>query len=225
MITPAGRRLAFVSAKKKGKAAAPGNARLANAYELQLARLDADRRRLKQVQSIERKIKIKEEILPEYDAWISGVLAADRGGQDDIVVTVMVWRIDVGDYAGALNIAAYVLKHNLVLPDHYKRTPGCLVAEEIADAALRVFAAGDKFSLDVLTATLAVTRETDMPDEVRAKLIKAEGLALEADDDLERALASYQAALSLHDKVGVKKDIERVQRAIKNRAAGKPKAE
>ncbi|GHU34881.1 bacteriophage terminase endonuclease subunit [Betaproteobacteria bacterium] len=220
MITPAQRHREFVAAKKAGTArSAPEPSRQRNAYELMLARLDEDKRRLHLIQSVERKIAVKREILPVYAAWVDGVLAADSGGQDDVVVTVMIWRIDTGDYAGALTLAAHALRHGLVLPDKFKRTLGTLVAEEIADAALRRFAAGDPaFPLDILTRVLELTLDADMPDEVRARLIRAEGLAQEAAGHPQRALASFQHALSLHDKVGVKKDIERVQRALKNLA-------
>ncbi|MBN4688500.1 terminase, partial [Escherichia coli] len=114
----------------------------ANAYELMLAKLAEDRRRLKEVQSIERKIEIKRQILPDYAPWVQGALEAGRGGQDAVLMTVMVWRIDVGDFAGALDIAAYALRHGLVLPDQYQRDAATLIAEEIADQALASFSAG-----------------------------------------------------------------------------------
>jgi len=226
MNTPAQRRREFVAAKKAaGMIASP--ARTGNAYELMLAQLDADKRRLKQVQSVERKNAIKAEIVGNYAAWCEGVLAADQDGgkkgQDDVLVTVMVWRIDVGDYDGALTLAAYALKHGLTLPDRFRRTIGTLVAEEIADAALNRFAVGDtSFSLDILTHTLETTLDADMPDEVRAKLIKAEGLAQEAFGNNERAISSLEYALSLSPKVGVKKDIERVRRALKPERPTRP---
>ena len=219
MKTPAQRRRDFVAAQKAAPDA-PANAPNASAYELMLAKLASDRRRLKQVQSVEKKIAIKRELLPDYDAWVSGVLAGNSGRQDDVVSAIMVWKIDTGDYAGALDIADYVLKHKLTLPDNYARTPATLVAEEIAGAALSTFAAGETFPMAILTRTLETTYGADMPDEVRARLIKAEGLAQESVGGIDRALASFQHALSLNDKVGVKKDIERVKRAIKNSSGG-----
>ncbi|WP_269059049.1 phage terminase small subunit, partial [Ralstonia solanacearum] len=46
---------------------------------------------LKQVQSVERKAELKRKLLPEYAAWIRGVLDADTGAQDEVFMTVMVW--------------------------------------------------------------------------------------------------------------------------------------
>ena len=215
MKTLAQRRRDFVLAKR-ARPEEPPSAGHATAYELMLAKLASDRRRLKQLQSLTRKNEVKKELLPDYDAWVLGALEGNRGGQDDVLVTVMVWRFDTGDFTGGLQIAEYVFRHGLSLPDNYKRTPGTLIADEIADAALAAFAAGHGFALDVLVTTEALVHEADMPDEVRARLVKAIGLALEADGQLEAALAAFERALVLHDRVGVKKDIERVKRTIKN---------
>jgi len=45
-------------------------------------KLDDDRRRLKDIQSTERKIDVKREILPDYDDYVAGVLAGNAGVQD-----------------------------------------------------------------------------------------------------------------------------------------------
>ena len=218
MITPAQRARSRGLAKKAGGQGAPSFA-ATSARELMLAKLDSDKRRLKQIQSVERKIEVKRELLPDYAGWIAGTLEADAGEQDEVLTTIMVWEIDVGEFDAALTLAAHALRHKMSLPDHYKRSLPCLVAEEIADAALRAFATTEEgFPLAVLTRALATVRGEDMPDEVRAKLAKAEGLAQEKSGKLECALASLQKAFSLHDKIGVKKDIERVKRALKNAA-------
>jgi len=60
-----------------------------------------------------------------------------------------------------------------------------------------------------------LTESEDMPDEVRAKLHKAIGYALN-ETDKPAALEHLIRALNLHEKVGVKKDIEVLEREIKN---------
>jgi hypothetical protein len=198
----------------------------ANAYELQLIALANARRALKQVQSMERKAEVKRRVLPEFLPWVQGVLAADRGGQDDVVMTVMVWAIDVGNIELALEIAAYALRHKLSLPDQYKRDVATLVAEEIAEHANTALAAGTPVNLDHLANADEITAHHDMPDEVRAKLHKARGLAHLAlsgmagegalnKPEADMALAHLKRAVHLHDRVGVKKEIERLERALK----------
>ncbi|MDD5175739.1 MAG: phage terminase small subunit [Sterolibacterium sp.] len=194
----------------------------ANAYELMLAKLTEDKRRLHDVQSFDRRAEIKRELLPEYTPWIEGVLKGDQGVQDDVLMTIMVWHIDVGNLFYALEIAGYAIKHKLAMPDQYKRSTGCLIAEEFADYALRQKdGIGADVTEDLIAAGNLVAAE-DMPDEVRAKLLKAIGYGLDQQGDKTEAVDYLKRALALHDKVGVKKDIERLEREIKNSAAGNP---
>lgn len=184
----------------------------ASRYELMLAKLATDRRRLKEVQSIERKRLVKLEVLPEYADYVAGALDGGRGAQDDVLVTVMIWRIDVGDYAGAIQISRYALDHGLTLPDQYERTLATAVAEEIAETALIALKAETGIDVEVLFQVVDMTQKHDMPDVVRAKLYKAVGYSLEAYPSM--ALAHLRRALELHDKIGVKKDIERLEKAL-----------
>ncbi|MDR1853485.1 MAG: hypothetical protein LBR05_01070 [Azoarcus sp.] len=222
MSSPARAHRDRVLARRASAEAASGVKPLqhATAYELMLAKLDADRRRLKAVQSVKKKIEVKRELLPDYAGWIDGVLAGDSGVQDEVVMTVLVWRIDTEDYDGALAIADYALRHHLKLPGQYNRTLGCVLAEEFADQALRALAEKREPALEALERVDLLTAGEDMPDEVRAKLNKAIGLTLEAEQP-EAAVERLRNALTLHAAVGVKKDIERIERAIRNKAGDK----
>ncbi|PKG93657.1 terminase [Pseudomonas sp. Choline-3u-10] len=202
----------------------------ANAYELQLAQLNQDRLRLKQVQSEQGKAELKRSLIPAYAPYIEGVLSAGNGAQDDVLTTLMVWNIDAGDFAAALNIGRYVLEHKLKMPDRFARTTGCLLAEEVANAALKQQKAGEPFNRFVLTLAADITAEHDMPDEARAKLHLALGKAYLADLDeaaidgeqLEQARANLARAIDLHSNCGGKKDMERVVRLQKKHAESKP---
>ena len=196
---------------------------LANGYELMLAQLAEHRRQLKQIQSVERKIEHKRRLIPEYTPYIAGALEADRGGQDDVLVTLLVWHIDCAQLAAAVPLARYCLEHGLVMPDHYERSLACIVAEEAAELALRQLAAGEAPDVGALEAIQAMTADRDMPDEVRAKLCKALGYALR-DAYPGAALLHLERAFQLNSKVGVKKDIERLEREIKKAAEAEPAA-
>lgn len=195
-----------------------------------LLQLGEDRKVLKATQSLTTKIEHKRTMLPRYAAWVDGILKADSGIQDDILATVMVWRIDTGDYAGALPLAAYVLRHKLALPDHFDRQPAVLIAEEIAEGALAEIKAGRTFPAEVLHETALLTSLHDMPDEVRAKLHKAIGLELvgrleqlgESGIAGARQAAAAEALRELRRarelspaKAGVTKAIESLEREVK----------
>ena len=49
----------------------------------------------------------------------------------------MVWHIDAGNYAQALDIAAYAIKHKLPLPDQYDRNLGTVLIDEIGAGHLQ----------------------------------------------------------------------------------------
>lgn len=198
-----------------------------SAYELMLAQLAEHRRALKSIQSIERKIETKRIFLPMYDAWINGALAGGHGAQDQVLMTVLVWHIDAGDFRRALEIAQYAVRHDLAPPDQYDRSLGTILIDEFAAAALN----GQMSNADargLLPLVLAETQALDAPDQARAKLHKAMGYALigktgPADVDFDAvsvkdaraALDHLQRALALFDQVGVKKDIERLERRLK----------
>lgn len=202
----------------------------ATTYEQQLLQLNQDRLRLKNVQSEQGKAELKRSLIPAYAPYIEGVLSAGNGAQDDVLTTLMVWNIDAGDYAAALHIGRYVLEHKLKMPDRFERTTGCLLAEEVANAALKQQKAGEPFDRFVLTLAADITAAHDMPDQARAKLHLALGKAYLAELDeaapnaeaLEEARANLARAIDLHSNCGGKKDLEQVQRLLKKHAESTP---
>lgn len=199
------------------------------------ARLRHDLQRLKEIRSIALKIAAKREMLPEYAAWVAGLLsgaqAAGAGVSGDVLPTVMVWNIDVGDYAAAMPLIEHVLAHKVAMPTRYARDAATLVVEEIAEAAIKAQAADQPFDLAILEQIEALTAEDDMHDEVRAKLLKAIGFELDrtaqtasgagadATPLFVRSLTTMKAAQALHDRVGVKTTIKAVEKRL---AAAKP---
>lgn len=189
--------------------------RHASAYEQMLVKLAADHRTLKNIHSIERKADKKRELLPFYAPWVNGVLAEGKGAQDDIVMTVMLWKLDAGDIAGALEIARYALRYGLTMPAQFRRTTPYVLAEDVALAAMRAHAAGEPVDVGLLLSTLSLTAAADMPDKVRAKLHKITGLVLRDAGLLADALEHLKRAMQLDAQAGVKKDIERLESALK----------
>lgn len=174
-----------------------GSVRHASGYDLMLLQLAEDRRRLKGVQSTVKKAEIKVELLPKYVAWAEGVLAAGGAQQDDVLMYVMLWRIDAGDYAGALEIGRHALRHGWVMPLG-NRNVQTVLAEEMADAAQSAMLAATGFDADLLLQTLELTDGLDMPDQSRARLHKAIGAVLSESNpayamggDLDQLAANY----------------------------------
>ncbi len=190
-----------------------GNGRHAKGYDLMLLQLNEDRRRLKGIQSTVTKAQIKVEVLPKYSAWVEGVLSADGAQQDDVIMYVMLWRIDAGDYAGALTIGRHALKHGWVMPVG-KRNTATVLTEEMADAAKAAMLAGNPFDAYLLLQTLDAVDGEDMPDQSRARLHKSIGWVQTESSPLS-ALNHLKHALQLDERCGVKKDIEQLERKLR----------
>ena len=190
-----------------------GSARHANGYELMLMQLNEDRRRLKGVQSHVRKAEIKITLLPKYLVWINGVIEANSERQDDVLLYVMVWAIDASDFDLALRIAEHALQHRWVMPMPTPRNVATWVVEEISDSALKALATKQAFTADTLLRVLSVTEGCDMPDQSLARLHKAIGYVLREVSPMA-ALNHLNQALALHDRCGVKKDIEQLVKRL-----------
>jgi hypothetical protein len=209
--------------------AMPANGPVASEYRMMLVQLGEDLRRLSNIQSVEKKIETKRDMIAAYIPWVKGAMAAPKPVQDDIVTTMLVWSLDIANWPLALDLAAHVLRHHLALPERYTRTPGCLIAEQAAEAGL---APTPAITLGDLQSFADLTDVEDMPDQVRAKLQKAIGLAFKARVDafdpeaesapaggkgalIAAALDAFTRALELDRSSGVKKAIEQLEREAK----------
>lgn len=215
--SPARKHFERARAKSEASQATPAKPQ-GDAYELHKAAIIEDTRRLADVQSIERKIEVKRDLLPAYESYVQGVLEGGKGQQDDVLMTLMVWYLDVGELKTAMDIAEYAVHHGLETPDRYQRSTAALVSEEVADFALKLEddAENREEVLEQLQRALAMFAEADMHDQIKAKLFKAEGYLLRATGNQATALASLERALKLNDKIGVKKDIESLKKDLKN---------
>ncbi|GLK49626.1 hypothetical protein GCM10017620_25990 [Brevundimonas intermedia] len=242
-LSPAARRRSFLIASSAGRVLAAAGVHLdltaANDPKLEgaaantLIMLQEDKRRLKQLQSQERKIELKRELLPNYRDWCNGILASgrgDRGPLDSIFTTILMWTIDVGDYMTALPMAEHVLRYGLEMPAHVKRTPAVFIVEQIAEAAIASYDLADDAAEPFPHAVLPMVEDliaavdADMPDEVTAKLQKAIGRAILAGADLEdeddvrvrqaQTLKHYLRAIQLDPRSGVKGDVTRLKKAL-----------
>ncbi|HBU2533258.1 TPA: terminase [Klebsiella pneumoniae] len=224
MLTPAQRHFQRVMAERHGKTDEQSDT-ARTAHEQIMHRLRMDQSALKRVQSDQAKAAMKRQLLPHYEGWIEGTLDGDSGRQDEVIVTLMVWAIDAGDYVLAARIGRYVVAHGLLMPDRFNRTAATILVDEICDPILVQVKADDTTDvtpyLTVLDDVADFTADSDMPDVVRAKLCKARAFALRngTTEQQTTALTLLRQALTLDAGAGVKKEIERLARVVKKAAA------
>ena len=210
MLTPAQKHFQRVMAERHGKTDEQSDT-ARTAHEQIMHRLRMDQSALKRVQSDQAKAAMKRQLLPHYEGWIEGTLDGDSGRQDEVIVTLMVWAIDAGDYALASRIGRYVVAHSLLMPDRFNRTAATVLVDEICDPILVQVKADDTTDvtpyLSVLDDVADFTAGSDMPDVVRAKLCKARAFALRngTTEEQTTALALLRQALTLDAGAGVKK--------------------
>jgi len=203
-------------------------------YELQLAQLNNDRHRLKQIQSTEAKIQLKKALVPTYLPYVDGILEANKAVQDEVFMTLLVWCIDVENYVKALDMAEFALTHKMIMPDRFERKTATLVTEEIANAFLKQLKTHAEVDIAVLQQLEKLVLQTDldaevldMPDQVKAKLFVALGKAKiksiqNAEEPTERDLglaldaqAYLSRAIELDDKCGGKQDLKTMETLLK----------
>ncbi|MCT2388617.1 phage terminase small subunit [Erwinia pyrifoliae] len=225
MLTPAQRHFQRVMAERRGLADEESDIQR-TAHEQILHRLRLDQSRLRGVQSDTTKAEMKAAMLPEYEGWIEGTLDGDSGRQDEVIGTLMVWAIDCQQYALALALGSYVIRHGLRLPDNFNRDAATFFTEEISNPVLTLAAADADADLSGHTATLdevaGITTDSDMPDVVRAKLCKARAYSRRGATDVTtkaEALALFREALTRNPNAGVKKEIATLAREIKKLSA------
>ena len=235
MQTPAQRHRLRALAARQAPASDPHGQPQGTAYELMQAQLHEHLRTLKAIKSVERKIEAKRAMLADYDAYIDGVLKADKGGPDVVLATLLVWNLDTGNWNRALALAGYAIRHGLALPDQYQRDLPTLLLDEVSDAVISGRLEGAQAS-QTLREVERLTEGKDAPDQARAKLHKAAGWALmgktrsrDADPkdglpltDCQMAMQHLARALELDPGAGVKKDVERLQRRIEQLGGGSP---
>ncbi|HCR3021477.1 TPA: terminase [Serratia marcescens] len=220
MLTPAQRHFQRVMAERHGKTEEFTEA-ARTAHEQILHRLRMDQSALRRVQSDQAKAEMKKQLLPQYDGWIEGTLDGNSGRQDEVIVTLMIWAIDAGDYPLAVRIGRYVIEHNLAMPDQFRRTAATALVEELCDPILVQVKADESTDLtahlQVLDELAQIVDGKDMPDVVLAKLFKVRGFALRGGDDVAqaKALELLRQALKLDANAGVKKAIESLARQVK----------
>lgn len=222
MLTPAQKHFQKVMAERRG-GRDQRDAETRTAHEQILFRLRMHKSSLSQIQSRQAKAAVKASILPEFQGWIDGTIEGDSGRVDPVISTLMVWAADCFDYALALRIGRYVVKHGLSMPeDNYRRSAATVLAEEICNPILNLATTDAEADLSgyitMLDELAGIVGASDMPDEVRAKLCKVQAFCRRATEDAEtkgEALKLFREAMSLNPGAGVKREIASLVSALK----------
>lgn len=170
------------------------------------------------MKSIQERIAKKAEWLPEYEGFIDGCLAVSPAPQNTTLVHLMIWACDVNNFELAVKIAEYVVLNSMVMPEGYSR----LTAEFITEQCAEVFIDDEVLAIanaSIIERIIGLGDGEPMVDEVRAKIYRALGDALNQAQPIE-ALAAYKNALRYNPKAGCKKDLEQLEKRLRQPATG-----
>ncbi|ENW82709.1 hypothetical protein F909_00980 [Acinetobacter sp. ANC 3929] len=170
------------------------------------------------MKSIQERIAKKAEWLPEYVGFIDGCLAVSPAPQNTTLVHLMIWACDVNDFELAVKIAEYVVLNDMVMPEGYSRSTAEFITEQCAEVFI------DDEDLAIANASLmeriiGLGDGEPMVDEVRAKIYRALGDALSQAQPNE-AVSAYKNALRYNPKAGCKKDLEQLEKRLRQLATG-----
>lgn len=192
-----------------------------DAYEMMLVRLRDDVLRIKSCKALEAKNNVKREVLPNYLAWVEGVITAvdassDNARQDDVFAQAFVWAVDLLDLPLAIRMFSTMRAADMQLPERFKRSAADFLVEQVANM---INAQDTRPRYEDLQAIEDLTADIDMHDEIRAKWFKAMGTLHEGDKASEASLtlviSYFERALKLDSGAGVKRRLDDARRALK----------
>lgn len=177
--------------------------------QLLMMRLQHDKQRLSALESIEKKITLKKELYEAYLPWISGILEKNDGSDDVILQTVFIWLLDISEFAQAYPMANYLIEHQIALEGFNVSTAG-FIARSLSNDIIKNEGDIDRKLIEQYERLIA---GLDYPDALQAQWEKALGLVAQKNEDFSTALRHFNRALVLDENSGVKKLINKVEKA------------
>ena len=191
-------------------------------YDQTLLQLHSGIEELSRIKSLKGKQSRKAELLEDFTGYIEGALSPENTRQDDILIRLMIWNVDVAADENALSIAEHAIRHGWVMPDSFRRDVATFVVEEISEQVIKAKEPEKRLSslkrleqmLETLGKEAGGDGMIDMLDEVLAKLYRATAEALLAEDKRYEALEYFERALEANSGCGVKSVTKKLRKEI-----------
>lgn len=191
-------------------------------YQRLFRQLYADKAVLKSIKSHLDKQQAKADLLPSYSDWLQGVLASGQiVPEDRITPIVMIWQLDCGLLDETMPLAKIAMFSQAESPDEFQRSLPEIIVEQYAEQ----MSAGANIAPENVSMLIdwAVGKNEsgqhihNLPDPIRAKMLKAAGEYFENADppNQELALNLYNQAIKYNEKIGLKKKVSLLQSQTK----------
>ncbi len=178
--------------------------------------LESDLLRLKRITSHSKRDELKRtELIPRYIEYLNGVMEAGQGGQNDVLVRVMIWCIDAGEFNRAIDLAAYAIQHDMSSPEGFQRDIKNILAGDIARKCIDLLKLGRAVSAfeRPVNKIYKLSADWDLVDKIRAQLERLQA-EIKAATKPGEALEHAERAWLLDQAVGVIPLKKRLQKQI-----------
>ncbi|WP_419174413.1 phage terminase small subunit [Desulfosediminicola sp.] len=156
------------------------------------AEMDGDLKSLKLIQSVKEKERVKKEnLVPKYMPFADSLIAAAQ--THPILGILLVWLFDIKDIPNAVRVALFCIEHAIPMPEWFKRDLPTFLCDVILEWAEAEVEAGRSVE-PYFSQVYELTKELDMPDQVRAKIFRLQGLIAYEKGDYATAVVTLQEA-------------------------------
>lgn len=168
------------------------------------------------IESVEKKIALKRELLPKYLTIAQQYIESGANYQNELLFWCALWSLDTDDLETAFTFFDYAIAQQQATPDRFKRDLPTLATELIAQWAERQFKEGKSASpyIDQVCERLDTKQWPCSNDIVPGKAYKVAGQLCDAAGELKEALAFYQKAMAANDKAGCKTRVDKLKKQL-----------
>lgn len=179
--------------------------------------LSACKDEMRNVEDIEERKAYKAETIKKLEAFVNGYVESTAKYPNIVAVWVMVWLFDLGDIARAVPLALHLATqkiHNM--PTRFSSSIYQFICDYVYDWAVKQLEANKSAGPYLEQIITAIESEKwQLSDIVHGKMYAIHGKHLEALGEDEAALSALEKALTLNERAGVKKKIERLRAKLK----------
>lgn len=203
-----------------------------NSLHLQLIALDADLKRLKELDRVQDRITMKrDELLPKYQPYVERYLAEGDVFKNSLFAHVVVWLFDIEAFDQAIKWGLVCIEQDQPTPDNIKRNWPHFIADMILQWCERQAENGQPVEPYCSTIFSKVRHDWRLNEKLTSKWFKFVGLLFIRDmdgkplpsaiDDVEKLKVAQALLLEAHSynsNIGVKTLIDKIDMRIRKLA-------
>ncbi len=186
-------------------------------FELLLAQLDIDCKRLSEQPQGAARDPLKRELVKSYLPLVNAYIAGKEAFQNLVLTQVMVWLFDLGEIEQALTLADVAIAQNQPMPQRFGRDVRTFVADAFLD--WRKLQKALKNPVEpYFTRIFDQVMTWKIHDEIKVKYLKAAAEEYHAAGEVEKALECCDKAQAIDPTVPVKTLRKELEKAVAEKA-------